>query len=93
MSVPGFTLAGLSEPLAVLVVTGLFAVTPREDPAFLPLLVSMLSPMAMHAVYWTVTHPINKAWAGILGAQGLEVPELDLWGYAESAGLARELQT
>ena len=29
----------------------------------------------------------------ILGARGLEVPELDLWGYAESAGLARELQT
>ncbi len=29
----------------------------------------------------------------ILGSRGLEVPELDLWGYADSAGLARELET
>jgi hypothetical protein len=31
----------------------------------------------------------------ILGARGLEIPEpngLDLWGYAESAGLMRELE-
>ena len=29
----------------------------------------------------------------ILGARGLEVPELDLWGYADAAGLARDLET
>jgi hypothetical protein len=28
----------------------------------------------------------------ILGARGLEVPDLDVWGYAESAGLLQEPQ-
>jgi uncharacterized damage-inducible protein DinB len=28
----------------------------------------------------------------ILGARGLEVPDLDVWGYAESAGLVQEPQ-
>lgn len=59
---PGFTVAGIAEPLAILSSAVLVAVTPRSGAAFWLTLAGLLALIAMHAVYWFVTHPVNKVW-------------------------------
>ncbi len=59
---PGFTVAGIGEPVAAVATFGLLLVTPTQSPAFWLVLVALLSLVAMQAVYWIVTHPVNKAW-------------------------------
>jgi hypothetical protein len=36
--------------------------TPGGTPGFWLTLVALLGLIAMHAVYWIVTHPVNKFW-------------------------------
>jgi hypothetical protein len=59
---PGFTIAGFAEPLALLASIVLLVLTPAGTPPFWLTLVAALSLAAMHAVYWLVTHPVNKTW-------------------------------
>jgi uncharacterized membrane protein len=59
---PGFTLGGLGEGLALVLLIVLTAVTPRESPSFKWTLASLAALLAMHVIYWTVTHPVNKIW-------------------------------
>jgi hypothetical protein len=60
---PGFTLAGIGEPIAAIAALGLLIATPREQPAFWLTLIALVSLIAMQVVYWIVTHPVNKVWA------------------------------
>jgi hypothetical protein len=59
---PGFTLVGGAEPMAALVSLGLLTITPRGEPDFWLALCALLGFIAMQAVYWLFTHPVNKAW-------------------------------
>jgi hypothetical protein len=59
---PGFTIGGIAEvisPIAALVLT---VMTPFGTLAFWLVLIGLLGLAAAHAVYWTVTHPVNKVW-------------------------------
>ena len=56
---PGFTYAGVSEPLAIV---GLFALSVAERTQMLPVVIAFLCMVAMHVVYWVFTHPINRLW-------------------------------
>jgi hypothetical protein len=59
---PGFTIAGVSEPLAVFATFGLLMLTPRGSADFWLTFAALLGLIAMQAVYWLVTHPVNKVW-------------------------------
>jgi hypothetical protein len=59
---PGFTIAGIAEPVAIIATTALLALVPRGAAAFWLVLAGWLALLGMHAVYWLVTHPVNKFW-------------------------------
>jgi hypothetical protein len=59
---PGFTIAGASEPFAIVSTIVLLALTPRRSAEFWLVLVALLALVGMHAVYWLFTHPVNKFW-------------------------------
>lgn len=59
---PGFTLAGIAEPIAIIATALLLLVTPWDTTPFWSTLFALLCLLAMHTVYWRVTHPLNKIW-------------------------------
>lgn len=59
---PGFTIAGISEPIAIIFTIILLVMTPREGTDFWLTLVSLIGLIGMHAVYWLFTHPVNNFW-------------------------------
>ena len=59
---PGFTLAGILEPLSAIAATVLLILTPRGGSAFWLTAVALLALVVMQAVYWLFTHPLNKVW-------------------------------
>ena len=67
---PGFTIGGGAEPLAMLATLWLLLLTPANSPAFWWTLTSLLGIAAMHAVFWTVTQPVNKFWVSGLKPKG-----------------------
>lgn len=70
---PGFTIGSFGEVGAILANFLLVLLTPSGSFAFWLVLIAFLSLLAMHAVYWIVTHPVNRYWVkgeklGQLGA-------------------------
>lgn len=59
---PGFTIAGAAEPLAIISTAVLAIMTPRPGADFWLTLAALAALIAMHAVYWLVTHPVNNFW-------------------------------
>lgn len=58
---PGFTLLGFVEPVAIIGVVALLVATPPGTRFWL-VACALVALVAMHTVYWVVTHPVNKAW-------------------------------
>jgi len=59
---PGFTIAGISEPVAIISTLILLLLTPRGSADFWLTLVGLVGLLGMHAVYWLFTHPVNNFW-------------------------------
>lgn len=59
---PGFTYAGATEPVAIILLGILLVFTPRGTSGFWLTAFALLGAAVMHAIYWLVTHPINQAW-------------------------------
>jgi hypothetical protein len=59
---PGFTYGGFSEGLGMIATLVLLFLTPKESPGFWWTLAGLVALLGMHAVYWIVTHPVNKFW-------------------------------
>jgi Domain of unknown function (DUF1772) len=59
---PGFTIAGIGEPLAIVSTAVLLFATPWGTADFWLTLVALLGLVGMHAAYWILTHPVNKFW-------------------------------
>jgi Anthrone oxygenase len=59
---PGFTVAGVAEPLALIATAGLLAHTPRGGLGFWLIALALIGLIGMQAVYWLFTHPVNKVW-------------------------------
>jgi hypothetical protein len=68
---PGFTYGGLGEGLGMVATLLLLFLTPADSPAFWWILTAFIALLAMHAVYWLVTHPVNKFWLKDTRLQGL----------------------
>lgn len=58
---PGFTFGGASEPAAIVVTFVLLLLTPG-DTAFWLTLVALIALIAVQAVFWLMTQPVNKHW-------------------------------
>jgi hypothetical protein len=58
---PGFTVGGAAEPLALILLLVLMAMTPAGAPFWLT--AGAFATLAIaHAIYWLVTHPVNNFW-------------------------------
>src|SRR5215471_13412979 len=59
---PGFTYGGLGEGLGMLVVLILLLMTSPRRSAFWWTMMAFVALLAMQAVYWLITHRVNKFW-------------------------------
>jgi hypothetical protein len=59
---PGFTFAGIGEPLAIAATFAAAILTPRESAAFWPWWIAFAATLLTHGTYWLVTHPVNNFW-------------------------------
>lgn len=59
---PGFTFAGVLEPLSAIAALALLVMTPRGGSVFWLTMAAFASLVAMQLVYWLSTHPLNKVW-------------------------------
>lgn len=59
---PGFTVAGIAELVAPLMVIVLLVLVPSGSSAFRLLLVALVGFAAVQAVFWLVTQPVNRHW-------------------------------
>lgn len=59
---PGFTFGGAAEPLAIILVIILLAITQAGTAVFWLTTAALAALIAMHAAYWLLTHPVNNFW-------------------------------
>jgi hypothetical protein len=59
---PGFTYAGASEGIGLLLLLALLLLGPWTGTVFWLSLATLLALLLMHAVYWLFIHPINNFW-------------------------------
>jgi Domain of unknown function (DUF1772) len=67
---PGFTIGGLAEVLALVAMLLLAIITPRGSAAYWLTLGGFVLMLCMHAVYWVLTHPVNKFWVKDIELKG-----------------------
>jgi hypothetical protein len=82
---PGFTIGGASEGLSMLAVLILLFLTPANIQAFWWTLAGLIGLAAMHAVYWTLTHPVNKFWTKGMNLKGVSGGFFAVGGRLEAA--------
>jgi len=68
---PGFTIGGIAEPLGIIALVALLALTPYASTRFWWTLAALLALTATHAIYWFVTHPVNLVWTKELPLTGI----------------------
>jgi hypothetical protein len=68
---PGFTIGGIAEGLSMVATLVLIVLTPTHTQAFWWTLAGLIGLAAMHVVYWTFTHPVNKFWTKDLNLKGV----------------------
>jgi hypothetical protein len=59
---PGFTIGGAAEPLSIIAVVALLVMTPAGTLSFWLALIALLALVAVQAIFWLVTQPVNKHW-------------------------------
>jgi hypothetical protein len=59
---PGFTLAGIAEPLALISTIVLLLLVPPGTADFWLTLGALIGLIGVQEVYWLVTHPVNRRW-------------------------------
>ena len=68
---PGFTIGGGAEILGILVLALLLYLTPFGGARFLWTFSALLLLVAVHAIYWVFTHPVNNFWVRDVELSGL----------------------
>lgn len=59
---PGFTVIGAAEPLAILALASLLALTPDGTSTFWLVGGALAAALLAHLLYWILTAPVNKVW-------------------------------
>jgi hypothetical protein len=82
---PGFTIAaGFGEFGAMLATLLLSILTPFGSAAFWLTMSAFVSLVIMHALYWTITHPVNKFWLKDQQLQGAGAAFFAVGGKSEA---------
>lgn len=68
---PGFTVGGVAEPAGIIALAALLLLWPPVGTRFWWALASLAALVGMHLVYWSVTHPVNRAWTSDLKLSGI----------------------
>jgi hypothetical protein len=87
---PGFTIAGMSEPLSIISAIILLVLTPLGSTDFWLTLVALLGLIGVQAVYWLVTHPVNQFW---LEGEQLSSVGSGFFSVASASGRGRQRET
>jgi hypothetical protein len=67
---PGFSIGGLAEGVSLVVMLLLTIATPRGSAVYWLTLGAFILMVSMHAVYWVLTHPVNKFWVRQVALKG-----------------------
>ena len=68
---PGFTIGGVFGELGAMVTTfALLLFTPFGRPAFWLTTAALTGLLLAHAIYWAITHPVNRMWLREQNLQG-----------------------
>ena len=59
---PGFTIAGVSEPLALIAAVVLLLLTPQGTTAYWLRLVAASGMLLVQVIFWTFIQPVNRFW-------------------------------
>lgn len=59
---PGFTLGGLAEVGSIIAALALLLLTPRDVPQFWLIAGALAALVAVQAIFWLMTQPVNKYW-------------------------------
>ena len=59
---PGFTFGGAAEPLSIFATFVLLWLTRSSPSTFCCTLIAFLALLIMHAIFWTITQPVNRFW-------------------------------
>jgi hypothetical protein len=59
---PGFTVGGVFEPIALIAAFALLLFTPLGTLPFWLTAAALAALLLAHAIYWAITHPVNRVW-------------------------------
>jgi len=59
---PGFTIGGAAEPVGILMLAALMLMFPLGGPAFWLTAAALTCLIAMQAIFWGLTQPVNRYW-------------------------------
>lgn len=59
---PGFTIGGFAEGVGIVSTAVLLAITTYATPQFWLTGGALAALVVMHAIYWLLTHPVNRFW-------------------------------
>ena len=79
---PGFTYAGAAEPLSILALAVLLALTPRATTAFWLVALALAAAVLTHLIYWVLVAPVNRVW---LAGETLAAPARRFFGATKEA--------
>jgi hypothetical protein len=68
---PGFTVGGIAEPVGLIALLALLALTPFASTRFAWTLAAFAALAVTHAIYWFVTHPVNNVWTSDIHLTGM----------------------
>ena len=80
---PGFTFAGVAEPASILAAVTLLILQPTISSGFWLTFAACIALLALQAVFWLVTQPVNKFW---LAGETLDAASAGFFGTRETAG-------
>jgi Domain of unknown function (DUF1772) len=87
---PGFTYGGLGEGLGMVGTVTLLVLLPARSTSWWWTLIAVVALVAMHAVYWVFTHPVNKFWLKDQELKGFGRGFFAIGGSARDSGSERE---
>ncbi|MCZ4089153.1 DUF1772 domain-containing protein [Sinorhizobium psoraleae] len=68
---PGFTIGGAAEPASLVLSAVLLFLTPPLTLAFWLIAAAFIGLLAMQAIYWILTHPVNNFWLKDVKLRGM----------------------
>jgi len=77
---PGFTIAGVAEPLAVVVICALLASLSPAMPAFWLVALAFAAEALAHLLYWLLIVPMNRVWLAAESVPTASAPQATTGG-------------